>query len=267
LLTLDSPELVQSEQEYLIELTADSTAIHGGGARGAGRRRLERLGVPDAEIQRLERERTASSRITIPSPATGTVLEKNVVAGQAVGPEQELFTIVDLSRVWVLADLYAMDLGQVRVGDRARFTSDALPGETLEARVEFLYPTISSETRPLKARLSLANPGGRLKPGMFGRVFILGRATPLLSVPSEAVVHTGDHDYVFLAHADGHFEPRLVTVGRRGDERMQILRGLAEGDTVVASGSFLIDSESRLKAAIAGSTPAAGATGHEGHAP
>jgi Cu(I)/Ag(I) efflux system membrane fusion protein len=138
------------------------------------------------------------------------------------------------------------------VGDRATFTTEALPGRELQGRIEFLYPTMSSETRTLKIRLSLNNPGGTLRPGMYGRVRVAGRGGSALVVPGEAVINTGEHKYVFLARADGHFEPRMVWTGVQDGDRVQILKGLAAGDTVVASASFLIDSESRLKAAIAG---------------
>jgi Cu(I)/Ag(I) efflux system membrane fusion protein len=166
--------------------------------------------------------------------------------------------------VWVLADLYEMELGRVSPGEPAVFTADALPGRPFPSRVEFVYPTVSSETRTVKARLAIANSGGVLRPGMFGRVRVEGRSTPGLVIPADALVDAGEHRYVFLAHAGGHFEPRIVTVGLQRDDDVQILTGLAAGDTVVASASFLIDSESRMKAAIAGmgSQPSSGHSGH-----
>jgi multidrug efflux pump subunit AcrA (membrane-fusion protein) len=259
LLTIYSPELLQSEQEFLIARgAADSMPgmTHGdAGSADAGSAaadRLLRLGIPAAEIRRLAREGKATSEIVLGSPVSGTVIERNVVEGQFVEPETPLLTLADLSHVWVVADYYEMDMGRVREGDRARFTSDAMPGRVFEGRVDFVYPTVSSETRTLKARVGLANPDGALRPGMFGRVQVVGRAAPSLSVPSEAVVNTGDHTYVFLAHAGGNFEPRMVWTGSPEGDRVQVLKGVAEGDTVVASASFLIDSESRLKAAIAG---------------
>jgi Cu(I)/Ag(I) efflux system membrane fusion protein len=255
LLSIYSPELYQSEQEFLIELGAtDSTGgmHHEGSAASSTRRRLELLGVPDDEIRRLARDRTASTRLTLRSPVSGTVLERNVVEGQNVGADTPLLTVADLSRVWVLADLYEMDFTRVRVGDRARFTAEAIPGRVIEGRVDFIYPTVSSETRTLKLRISLANPAGLLRPGMYGRVAIEAGGRPGLALPSEAVINAGDQDYVFLAHADGHFEPRMVTVGTHAGDWVQVVRGVSAGDTVVASASFLIDSESRLKAAIAG---------------
>jgi len=181
LLTLYSPELFQTEQEFLIETGATDAMgamSHEAGGTPATIERLRLLGVPAAEIERLRRERRAATEIAIPSPVTGTVMERGVTEGQYVSADTPLFTIADLSRVWVLADLYEMELGRVRAGEPARFTADALPGRTFESRIEFVYPTVSSESRTVKARLVVANGGGLLRPGMFGRVRVSGRARP-----------------------------------------------------------------------------------------
>ncbi len=274
LVTIYSPELFQSEQEFLIETSAphamrDSSAAntamdHEAPGPAAARERMKLFGVPDAEIRRLERERKASTRLTLPSPVSGTVLERTVTEGQSVGPDTPLMTIADLSRVWVVADVYEMDLGRVRLGDVARFTADALPGRAFQARVEFLYPTVSGETRTIKVRFTLDNRDGALRPGMYGRVMIAHRGGAVPSVPAEALVRAGEHNYVFLARAGGTFEPRAVDIGLDDGDYVQILRGVAVGDTVVASASFLIDSESRLKAAISG-MGASQAPDHRGH--
>ena len=260
LLTIYSPELYQSEQEYLIEARARDTSAagphagmtHDADGAASALTRLTLLGVPSDELRRLERVPVASPRLTLRSTVSGTVLERNVTEGQYVAADVPLFTIADLSRVWVLADLYEMDFGHVRAGDRATFTTDALPGRALEGFIEFVYPTVSSETRTLKVRLSLENADGTLKPGMYGRVRVAGRGGSALVVPGEAVVNTGEHKYVFIARTGGHFEPRMVWTGSQDGDWVQILKGVAAGDTVVSSASFLIDSESRLKAAIAG---------------
>ena len=277
LVTLYSPELFQTEQEFLIETSNPhavrdtsaprATMDHEAPGPAAARERLRLFGVPDAEVRRLERERKASTRLTLPAPVSGTVLERNITEGQSVGPDTPLLTIADLSRVWVVADVYEMDLGRVRVGDVARFTADALPGRAFQARVEFLYPTVSGETRTLKVRFALDNRDGALRPGMYGRVMIAHRGGAVPAVPAEALVRAGEHNYVFLARAGGTFEPRAVEIGLDDGEYVQILRGVAVGDTVVASASFLIDSESRLKAAIAGMGAAGAAGTHEGHTP
>jgi len=282
LLTLYSPELYQTELEYLIELGAQppgaagaaappagapgghdaaGSAGHEGSALAAGRERMKLFGVPEEEIARLEWSRTASTALTLRAPVTGSVLERNVTEGQSVGPDSPLLTIADLSRVWVVADLYEMDYGRVRVGDRAEFHVDAYPDRHFDGRVDFIYPTVSSDTRTLKIRFALANPGGVLRPGMYGRAVVQAGSRSVLAVPAEAVVNAGEHSYAFLARAGGRFEPRDVTAGRGDGDWVPILRGLAEGDTVVASASFLIDSESRLRTAISGLRAAPGA-GH-----
>lgn len=267
MLSIYSPELYQSEREFLIEhgLRDSMPGMnHETGAARAAEQRLRLLGVPEDEIRRLAREGTAADRLTLRSPVSGTVLERGVVEGQYVSADTPLLTVADLSRVWVLADLYELDYARARIGDRGRFTSDALPSRTFDAKVEFVYPTVSSETRTLKLRLAIDNRDGALRPGMFGRVELQGAGQPSLSVPGEAVVNTGEHRYVFIARAGGHFEPRLVETGLQDGDQIQILRGLAAGDTVVSSASFLIDSESRLKAAIAGmGSGAAAPPGHQ----
>jgi Cu(I)/Ag(I) efflux system membrane fusion protein len=205
-------------------------AGHDAGAHEAARERLRQLGVPADEVARLERERKPSSRLTLHSPVTGTVLERNVVEGQYVGADTPLFTVADLSRVWVLVDLYEMDPGRVRVGDRAVFTADGLPGRTFTATIDFVYPTVSSETRTLKARLVLPNPDGLLRPGMYGQVEVASRrGGSSLVVPAEAVVDAGEVSYVFLARAGGRFEPRRVWTGHGDGDRITVLKGLRRG--------------------------------------
>ena len=137
-------------------------------------------GVPDEEIRRLEQEGTAATQVVLRSPVNGTVLERGVVEGQFVAADTPLLTVADLSRVWVMADLYEMDFTRLRVGDPARFTADALGGRSFDGRIQFIYPTVSSETRTLKARLALDNRGGVLRPGMYGRVRVSGRGGGLV---------------------------------------------------------------------------------------
>jgi Cu(I)/Ag(I) efflux system membrane fusion protein len=264
LLSIYSPELYQSEQEFLIEQGLGSDAGHAEPVVSpeAGGARLKLLGVPDEEVARLVRERKPSTVLTLRAPFTGTVLERGVSEGQYVSAQTPLFTVADLSKLWVLADLYEMDFTRVHVGDRVRLNVDALPGHSFEGRVEFIYPTVSDETRTLKLRVTVDNRDGLLRPGMYGNVHIEAGQAPQLAVPAEAVIHTGEHDYVFLVHAGGRFEPRLVQVGNGDGDWVRVLHGLAAGDTVAASGSFLIDSESRLRASLTGGAPANGAPEH-----
>ena len=263
LLTLYSPELYQSEQEFLIESHGlDSSAQHhGGGGPASVRERLRLLGVPEAEIVRLATERVATKRLLLRSPVVGTVLERGVTQGQFVSADTPLLTVADLSRLWVLADVYEMDFTRVRPGDPARFTADGLPGRVFSTRVDFVYPTVSAETRTVKVRLRIDNSDGALRPGMYGRVVVSGRAAPVAAIPGEAVVRTGEETYVFLIRNGSRFEPRRVTLGGQDGDWIQVRSGVALGDTVVASASFLIDSESRLKAAIEGMSGAGAAGG------
>jgi Cu(I)/Ag(I) efflux system membrane fusion protein len=274
LLTIYSPELLQTEEEFLIERGPNDTVkvdAHGMGGPSVARERLRLLGVPYEEIRRLEAERVASPVVTINSRYGGVVLERLVTEGQRIDANTPLYTIADLGRVWVVADVYEMDAGRVRQGDAATFVPDGPNARARGGRIDFVYPTLTSETRTLRVRMELDNADRMLKPGMFGRVRIAGRGGAALVIPTEALVETGDRPYVFVAHADGRFEPRAVRTGSRGDGMVQVLSGVAEGDTVVASAAFLIDSESRLKAAFSGmaggASPASGAapSPHAGH--
>jgi Cu(I)/Ag(I) efflux system membrane fusion protein len=165
-------------------------------------------------------------------------------------PGTELFEISDLSRVWVIVDVPEQDMQRVKIGATARLTLSALPEQTFEGKVQFSYPELSAETRSLRVRLEFGNPGLALRPGMFGEVLIALPAAAGLVVPAEAVVDTGQQQYVFLALPEGRFEPRAVRLGARGDRVAQIVEGVSEGDTVVTTANFLLDSESRLQATL-----------------
>jgi len=259
LLTLYSQDLYGAQQDLLVALAARERA---GGDEAlartreslldASRDRLRLLGMSNEDITRLEETREAVSEITLRSPFSGVVLDKTVLEGQFVAPEQALFQIGDLSTVWVLADVYERDIARVAKGNTARMTVTAFPGEIFEGKVSFLYPTVSEATRTLKVRLEFKNPAARLRPGMYTEVELSGAGPEVSAVPIEAVMDGGETRYVFVVHNGSYFEPRLVQTGRRSDEWIEILSGVDVGDTVVTSANFLIDSESRLKAAIAG---------------
>jgi membrane fusion protein, copper/silver efflux system len=162
---------------------------------------------------------------------------------------------VDLSSVWVMADVYERDMARVKVGQRARLQLTALPGEAFTGQVDFIYPAVNPESRTLQARMSFQNPGLKLRPGMYCDVTLELDPADGLTVPDEAVVDTGELQYVFLAREQGLFEPRVVRVGARGDGRVQLLEGVGEGERVVTTANFLVDSESRLRAAVEGYAP------------
>ena len=270
LLSVYSQEVFQAEQDYLLAKqsleSTDDAQVREVRRRliDASRQRLELLGVTAEERLRLETEGQPRSETWIQCPANGVVLEKNVVPGQYVGPDQSLFVVADLSRVWVLADVYERDLAGVKVGQAVSMRTSAYPGEVFEGHVAFIYPVLAEETRTLKVRIELANSDGRLKPGQYAEIDLAGGGPSVLSVPSEAVMDEGERQYAFVVHHGTHFEPRPLQLGQRTDDYVEVLSGLREGEVVVTSANFLIDAESRLKAAMAGmaSTPA---NPHEGH--
>ncbi len=287
LLSIYSPDLVSTQEEYLVALrsrerTKDSPFAEvqksGDSMVAAARRRLELWDIPDAEIARLERTGQAKKALTLYAPSAGYVMEKTVVEGMQVAPEMTLFRLADLSRVWVEVSVYEYEAPLVRVGDRATMTTASQPGRKLEGLVTYLYPTVETMTRTLKARLEFANPGLLLKPGMYGDVTIEAPSGMALAIPEQAVLDTGTRKIVYVKQGEGTFMPREVTVGTRAAGYYPVLSGLSAGEEVVSSPGFLVDSESRLQAAIqqkqqaapvapAGEAPAqSGAVGgHAGH--
>jgi Cu(I)/Ag(I) efflux system membrane fusion protein len=170
--------------------------------------------------------------------------------GSYVQPGASLFTVADLSTVWVIADVHEYELRRVRVGQPARLELTAYPGQAFTGKVQFLYPALDPQTRTMRVRLDFPNRKQALRPGMYGNVYLALPSTAGLAVPVEAVVDTGETQYLFVAREGGRFEPRKVKVGARGDGEVEILDGVQEGETVVTTANFLIDSESRLRAAI-----------------
>ncbi len=258
LLSIYSQDLYQAEQEYIVAKKSTQRAADNilnetrRQLLEAARQRLELLGAPPEIVSRLDTAKSPSSEVWIRSSFSGYVLEKNVVNGQFIGPDQNLFTIADLSRVWVLADVYEQDLAGIRVGQKVKMTTSAYPGESFDGEIGFVYPAVSEQTRTLKVRIVFANPSLKLRPGMYSEVELEGRGQGLLTIPADAVMDSGDRQYAFVIQNGSHFEPRLLKIGRRADDYMEVLSGLSEGEQVVTGANFLIDSESRLKAAIAG---------------
>jgi Cu(I)/Ag(I) efflux system membrane fusion protein len=267
LATLYSPEVLSAEQEFLTARGWSDRQGPGDGAGGphaaaegglavAARRRLELLGIAAPEIDALAARGKVGDVVPIRSPNAGYVTARNVVAGAAVSPGAPLFEIADLSRVWLLAEVFEQDAARLRVGQKATLELAAYPGERFAGRVQLVYPSVNPQTRTLRVRLEFPNrsgPGGvKLRPGMYGDVALELPQAEGLVVPAEALVDTGERQYVFVAHGGGHFEPRLVRVGARAGDRAQITSGLSEGETVVTTGNFLLDSESRLRAGIEG---------------
>ncbi len=281
LATIYSPDVLRAQQELLVT-RGWSAGRPGDGKPSANhddftasldtnaRRRLELLGISAQEIDEIVRSGKPVEAIAIRSPVDGYVVGKNAVAGVAVQPGTVLFEVADLTQVWVAADVYEQDIARVRVGQRARLELGAYPGESHIGKVTFISPVLDSGSRTLRLRLEFKNKsdrnGPRLRPGMYGTVFLdLPSATGLL-VPAEAVVDTGEMHYLFVTKEGGHFEPRMVKVGGRSKDKVEILSGVAEGETVVTTGNFLVDSESRLRAAIEGQPSSPAATGGQASA-
>lgn len=254
-----SQELLSSQTEYLA--ARKNTAASGimSAVLESGRTRLQVLGMTPSEIDAIEQSGTPRRLVTVFAPRSGVVVNRGVTAGTAVDPSTTLLSIADLSRVWVLAEIPEAHIPGVRVGTIAQLDFPASGRPPFEARVDFIYPTLTERTRTLRVRLTASNRGGALRPGLFGTATFDAGGTPVLSVPRDAVVDTGVQQHVFVAAGD-RFEPRPVTLGIQLADRVEVRAGLREGEQVVASGVFLLDSESRLRAT-------GGAGGHQHGAP
>jgi RND family efflux transporter MFP subunit len=260
LFTVYSPDLVSSEQEYLLarknqEAFSQSESMHGvahqesGWLVKAATQRLEQFGVAPEEIANLERTGKEQKELTVYSPVSGYITERNALPNAYVQPETKLYTIADLSTVWVYANVSQNDVGRLRPGDRAKVSIDAYPGKTFTARVGQILPQVDQATRTVRVRLVMANPGVALKPGMYVNVNIAAELGRQLVVPASAVLHSGQRSVVFLDRGEGNLEPRTVDAGPQVDGDIVILSGLKAGDRVVSSANFLIDSEAQLQSA------------------
>jgi membrane fusion protein, copper/silver efflux system len=255
-----SPLLVSAEEEYL--LAASMPASHGGGSLAAAAlQRLRALDVPEEEIARLRRTGKATRRIAIRAPTDGVVTDKPVVAGTRVMPGEALYKLADLTRIWLLADVQESDLGLIRPGQTARASMVAFPGRSFDGKVDFIYPTLSSDTRTAKVRIVMPNPDLALRAAMYASVEIEVPASSatVLAVPDSAVIDSGSRQVVLVEKGEGRFAPRAVKLGARGGGFVEVLDGVSEGERVVTGANFLIDAESNLKAALQGFT--AGAPG------
>jgi Cu(I)/Ag(I) efflux system membrane fusion protein len=213
----------------------------------AARRRLAYWDISAAQIAHLERTGEVTKTLTLTAPFAGVVLEKMVVAGQAVMAGMKLYRLADLSTVWVEGDVFEQDLAAVGVGVPARVEVAAYPGKPFVGRVSFVYPVVDEQSRTARVRVALPNPDRALRPGMYATLYFDARlGDDLLSLPSDAVVMTGERDLVFVARPDGMLEAREVTLGAHAGERVQVLQGVKAGERVIASANFLVDAESRL---------------------
>jgi Cu(I)/Ag(I) efflux system membrane fusion protein len=256
-----SPELVSAQEELLLAARLDAN-LSGSSVPGisgsttdlaqVARRRLQLWDISNAQINDILKTGRVRRTLTIHSPVSGVVIEKSVLQGQAVQPGQTLYTIADLSRVWVEAELREADAGSVREGSTAQVELNAFPGAPIAGRVEYVYPTFQSETRTLKARIAIANPDGRIKPGMYATVRLSSPSRSALTVPSSAVVNTGERSIAFVDIGGGSLMPVEVETGRISGALTEILRGLEPGQRVVTSAQFILDSESNLAEVMKG---------------
>lgn len=263
LFTIYSPELVASQQEYLIALRARGdfakSEFHvvrrsGSTLVEASRRRLQLFDVTPAQIKELERSGKLSRTVTFYAPASGVITQRAAFPGMRIMPETQLYTLADLSTVWIEADVFESDLPNIRLGTSAEVTLQN--GETLAARVSYINPFVVPETRTARARLEVANPGMRLKPGMFLNVSLRAVAPPQVIVPRDAVLATGTRNLVLVDDGQGRFTLREIVVGNQGQEFYTVQSGVGVGERVARNIQFLIESEAQLRQAVEGQTGA-----------
>jgi RND family efflux transporter MFP subunit len=258
LFTIYSPDLVTTEQEYLIakknqaDLQRSSvTGVASGAASlfSAAKDRLLQWEIPPSEIAKLDADGKVITDLTMNSPVSGYITEKNALPNMYVQPETHLYTISDLSDVWVLAQVFQNDAGKIKPGDHADVTVDAYPGRVFSGRVDYLLPQVDMTTRTLPVRLVIPNPGLKLRPGMYVNVRLKLPLGEQEIVPSSAVFHSGTRNLVFAYRGDGNIEPREVELGTRVGEQQIVTKGVKAGEKIVVSANFLIDSEAQLQAA------------------
>ena len=245
LVALYSPEIFQAQAELLA-----SQAWKGDVSHEAARTKLELLGVAPKTIDKILETKKPLRAIPITSPVDGWVVKKNVALGSYVTPEVPLFEIVDLSRVYVVAEVFPKDARRIELGSEARFTLAGRDGTTFTGTIDLVYPTLSPTERTTRVRMQLKNTDAALRPGDYGTVEIASKASEALVVPRDAIVDTGASTYVFVVEGEGRLVPRIVALGQGHDDLVEVKDGVSEGESVVSSATFLIDSESRLQASL-----------------
>ncbi len=270
LISVYSPELFSAQQELIIakqtmealagsefnEIKTNAESLY-----TATKERLRLWNITDGEIKQIEKRGTPVRALTFFSPIDGFVINKNAYPGQRIGPDTELYTIADLSTIWVLADVFEYEIARIQLGQTAIMELSYFPGETFKGVISYIYPVLDNTSRTLKVRLQFPNPGFKLKPDMWANVTLKIEYGAQLSVPAGAVLDSGIEQIVFVALGDGYFEPRKIRLGAAVDNRYIVLDGLKRGEKIVTSGNFLIDSESKLKSALSGM----GSPEHAGH--
>lgn len=258
LFTMYSPDLVATQEEFLIAkrgqrtLAASPFAEVSQGSESllrSARERLKLWDISDKQIEKLDQTGEVNRTLTFYSPVSGYVMDRKAFPQTSATPDTELYTISDLSTIWVNADIFEYEAPWVRLGQHAQMELSYYPGRKWNGRISFIYPTVDPTTRTIKVRLEFSNPGLQLKPGMFANVALKISYGNQIVIPQEAVLDSGQEQTVFVVH-EGSFQPRKITTGVKLEGRVVVLSGLRAGETVVTSGNFLIDSESRLKSAM-----------------
>ena len=264
LFTVYSPELVATQQEYLLAhqnqnrlqaSTIDGVASGATTLSSAVEQRLEQWDIPQSEIAKLKDSGKPITDITINSTVTGYITERNALPNMYVEPSTRLYTVADLSRVWVYAQVFQDDVGRLKPGDAATITVDSYPGQIFSGRIEDILPQVDMTTRTVRVRLAITNPALKLKPGMFVNVDLKTNLGRQLVVPASAVFQSGTRQLVFLNHGNGSLEPKEITVGPRVGDAFVVTKGLEPHQSIVTSANFLIDSESQLQSAAGSFAP------------
>jgi RND family efflux transporter, MFP subunit len=243
-----SPDLYSAQNEYVLALNQTG----GAGLKGSALQKLKLFDISQDQIAALEKTRQPQRTLRVDAPIDGIVVEKMAVKGQMVDAGMKLYRLADLGIVWVQSQIYEQDLALLKVGQEAEVSLSYLPDRKFQGRITYIYPTVDEKTRTAKVRMEFHNPGFFLKPGMFATVEVRAELEPdALLIPDTAILRSGDKNTAFVALEGGKFEPRTVTLGPRGEnDQVQVLSGLNEGERVVTSGQFMLDSESQLREAI-----------------
>jgi RND family efflux transporter MFP subunit len=264
LFTIYSPELAAAEREFLLakqnakdlsQSTVPGVAAGVASLLESSKQRLEQWNLPPREITRLQSTGQVADALEIDSPVSGYITERNALPNLTVQPETRLYTVADLSTVWVLAQVFQNDLGRIKVGEPATIAVDSYPGRTFRGRVDFIYPDVDMTTRTARVRLIFSNPNLALTPGMFVNVTLQVPLGNQLVIPANGVLQSGTRQIVFVDRGGGYLEPRDIQLGPQAGDQYIVLKGLKAGERIVTSANFLIDSESQLQAAIGSFVP------------